>query len=357
MRDHAIVSPRFWTGPTGRFLRDSGPDAQRLALYLITCPNSNMIGLYYLPLPTLCHELGISLEGASKALQRVSEGQFAYYDNHTETVFVVEMARFQIGERLSARDNRVKAVKKLASQFRNSPFYQHFMERYGIPFSLEEAAEVQAPSKPLRSQDQDQDQDQDQEQDTKRGAAAAGASSRSSRPEDIPIPPTIDTPAVRQAIGDWFAQRRAKRLSLRHQHISRQYDRLAGLTPGQVVACLRNTIDNDYAGIFPEAFSNGNGHSHVTAATTSTSARIATKIGQPEASGDPFVVRIAGLLDAGEITEAEVYAAAQAARENGERPLAYFRHLLRKDGNGARAAVASATRIHAADLDDLEATE
>ncbi len=38
MRDYAVVSPRFWTGDTGRFLRQH-PDAQRLALYLMTCPS------------------------------------------------------------------------------------------------------------------------------------------------------------------------------------------------------------------------------------------------------------------------------------------------------------------------------
>ena len=58
MREYAKVSPTFWTGDTGRSLRGD-PDAQRVAFYLLTCSNANMIGLYYLPLPTLCHEIGI----------------------------------------------------------------------------------------------------------------------------------------------------------------------------------------------------------------------------------------------------------------------------------------------------------
>lgn len=68
MRSSATVSPQFWTGVTGRSLRQH-PDAHRLALYLVTCPNSTMIGLYYLPLPTSCHELGMTPEGASEALR------------------------------------------------------------------------------------------------------------------------------------------------------------------------------------------------------------------------------------------------------------------------------------------------
>jgi hypothetical protein len=68
-RDFAIVKSSFWTGETGRKLRAAGGDAQRVAMYLITCGSSNMIGLYYLPLPVMCHEIGITLQGASKALR------------------------------------------------------------------------------------------------------------------------------------------------------------------------------------------------------------------------------------------------------------------------------------------------
>ena len=73
MREYAKVAPAFWTGETGRHLRGDA-NAQRVAFYLMTCPSANMIGLYYLPLPVLAHEIGISLqgifEGPSKALRR-----------------------------------------------------------------------------------------------------------------------------------------------------------------------------------------------------------------------------------------------------------------------------------------------
>ena len=75
MRDYAIVSPRFWIGTTGRELRRLGPEVQVVALYLLTAPHSNMIGLYYLPIPTLCHETGArhgkGLPSPSKPLEGV----------------------------------------------------------------------------------------------------------------------------------------------------------------------------------------------------------------------------------------------------------------------------------------------
>ena len=111
MRDYGKITPAFWCGGTGRQLRGQA-DLQRVALYLVTGPSANMIGLYYLPLPTLQHEVGISKQRALKALRKLSEIGFADYDTVSEYVWVREMARFQIGESLKPNDNQVRGVEK-----------------------------------------------------------------------------------------------------------------------------------------------------------------------------------------------------------------------------------------------------
>lgn len=179
MRDHAIVSPQFWTGNTGRYLRQY-PDAQRLALYLLTCPNANMIGLYYIPIPTICHELGMDKEGASKALRRVSEGGFATYDEGSEVVFVHEMAKFQIGPYLKPGDNRIRGIEKMLEAYSKSVLYNEFVKRYAKCFQLSTALNREAPSKPLRSQDQEQDQ----EQDKKEPSALVASNEKEINPEN-----------------------------------------------------------------------------------------------------------------------------------------------------------------------------
>jgi len=160
VRDYSKVGPRFWTGETGKYLRRLGRDAQVIGFYLFTCPNSNMLGLYYLPLPTLSHETGIELETAqrvlaqlaeapSKTLERPFEGVFARYDEHSETVFVTEMARHQIGSHLTRKDNRHKAVLKELEQFRKTPFFNDFLRRYRIDFELQDvhlAKDLPSPS-------------------------------------------------------------------------------------------------------------------------------------------------------------------------------------------------------------------
>lgn len=166
MRDYGKVSPKFWTGETGRKLRLAGQETQLVALYLLTCPSSNMIGLFYLPIPTLCHETGLCSEGASEALARVSEVGFATWDQDTEHVFVVEMAAYQIGEPLAIKDNRVKGIIKEWNSMSKSPFYKDFHRRYAksfhLPTPLKAASPYEAPTKPLRSQEQEQEQEQEQ---------------------------------------------------------------------------------------------------------------------------------------------------------------------------------------------------
>ena len=168
MRDYAKVAPTFWTGETGRKLRALGPEAQVMALYLITSPHATMTGLYHLPLAYAAHDLGSSFEGASKALRSLSEVGFAYYDEASETVWIPEMIRFQVGETLSPRDNRHKAILRELEMCRKSKYFAHFVAKYRgayhLPFEVApEGLEspFEAPSKPLRSQEQEQEQEQE----------------------------------------------------------------------------------------------------------------------------------------------------------------------------------------------------
>lgn len=182
-REFAIVRASFWTGETGRKIREFGGDAQRVALYLITCGSSNLIGLYYLPVPTLCHEVGMTIQGAWKALRCLSEAHFAYYDAPSEVVFVPEMAAIQVGESLKPADKRIKAIIREWQKYRKCLFYNDFYQRYGVPFYLPDPSPLKAPYEPLRSQEQEQEQEKDQEQDTSMAGSPNGKK-RKSRPSN-----------------------------------------------------------------------------------------------------------------------------------------------------------------------------
>jgi len=136
-RKYASVYPGFWTGETGKQLRELGRNEQLLALYLVSSPLSNMIGLYYLPLPTIVHETGISQQGVAKGLQRLSELQFAHYDQKAEHIWVPEMARYQLAPALQEGDNKVKGVERELQNYIKSPFAPAFIARYSEPYHLD----------------------------------------------------------------------------------------------------------------------------------------------------------------------------------------------------------------------------
>jgi hypothetical protein len=165
MRSYAAVCPSFWSGNTGREIRAKGPTPLLVALYLLTCPTANMIGLYYLPLPTVAHEIGISGEEAWAALQNLAEVGFAFYDEKQEMVWVPRMASFQIAHELKPGDKRIAGVVKVLTGYSNSKFYSEFIKLYAGVFNLPRSLHKPAPSEALQSQDQDQDQDKDQDQD------------------------------------------------------------------------------------------------------------------------------------------------------------------------------------------------
>lgn len=177
MRDYGIVSPRFWIGATGKELRKH-PYAQRVALYLMSAPSSEMTGVYYCPVTSILFEVGSPFDAPSKGLQEqidavkealsiLSDLDFCLYDFESEYVFVKEMARWQIAEFLKASDKRVIAVRKAVASMPLA-FQRAFVERYNVDFCLGFSADeiakiaspIEAPSMPHRSQEQEQKQEQ-----------------------------------------------------------------------------------------------------------------------------------------------------------------------------------------------------
>lgn len=151
MKNYGAVSPNFWTGETGKKIRKMGVEAQLVALYLLTNKHRNALGIYYLPKILISHETALTSKGASKGLQSLSEAGFCTYDPPSEVVWVFEMARFQIGESLSEKDNRVKWINEKYDNLPKNPFLKPFYNKYQDAFHLKNGRSYKGPSKPLES--------------------------------------------------------------------------------------------------------------------------------------------------------------------------------------------------------------
>lgn len=182
-RDYSIATGGFWTGDTARYMRqlprEIRSDVRVIAFYLFTCPQSNMLGLYYLNLDTMASETAIEkdrclecmrilgeapskdlrspLEAPPKDLASPFEGVYALYWCEKEAVFLPSMAWIQLQGRVSKKDNRHKALVKELEKHRKHPFFNHFLDKYLDVFELHDVPRhdafrrsSEAPSKVLR---------------------------------------------------------------------------------------------------------------------------------------------------------------------------------------------------------------
>lgn len=206
-------------------------------MYLMTAPMAEMTGVFYCPIATIlndvgapCEELHIESEGSSEWLARVREDpskghqrgvegvkralealkelDFCFYDFESEFVFVKEMARCQIAEKLKPSDNQVKGIRKLVENM-PKPMRARFIERYNKDFSLgfdegieeKPASPLEAPSEPLRSQEQEQEQEQDINKDVSDETSSSdspaltldGESDAPKRATSVPLQKIVDT--------------------------------------------------------------------------------------------------------------------------------------------------------------------
>jgi hypothetical protein len=113
-----------------------------LASYLITCEQSNMVGLYYLPIPNITHHVAISTERCVELLDAFARLDFAHYDYHREFIWVTTAASWQLlsdeEDALKPRDKRVKGVQRLLRQLKRqgAPFLELFRARYDSQLCL-----------------------------------------------------------------------------------------------------------------------------------------------------------------------------------------------------------------------------
>lgn len=169
MRDYAKIAPQFWIGQTGKKIRKLGAEAQVIALYLMSSPHANMIGMYHIPIAYISADTGIPFEGASKALRGVIEAGLCGYDDEAEVVWLYEMAKYQVGEQLKAGDKQCAGVQNAYDNVPGNRFLAGFHDKYASAFHMKNRREYtspfEAPSKPLRSQEQEQEQEREQEQE------------------------------------------------------------------------------------------------------------------------------------------------------------------------------------------------
>lgn len=114
----------------------------------MSCPASEMSGVFYMPKYLIEGELGIPHDELESAIRILEEADFCrFYDD--EYVFVYNMARYQIADALSPDDNRWKSLMRDIEEMPDN-IRREFIIRYNDDFNLgyqiiRKAAEPTAP--------------------------------------------------------------------------------------------------------------------------------------------------------------------------------------------------------------------
>jgi hypothetical protein len=148
VRAYSTASAQLWIGRTGKLLRTRPKEARILQLYLITCPNANMYGLYYLPQTIAAEEMGLTPTELATAWAILTELDFAVFDDETQHVWVREMARHQMRTPLKIGDQRVKGANEWYAALPRNPFLRPYYNHYQKDLHLENPRDYAEPTEP-----------------------------------------------------------------------------------------------------------------------------------------------------------------------------------------------------------------
>jgi hypothetical protein len=117
---YSKVFVKIWHSKDFRMLSEEG---KMLFLYLLTSPHRNMGGLYYLPLPYLCFDVGLDEERVSKAFEELTDKDMALYDYNTQVVLIKKWFCYNPIE----NENQAKGLNKQLAEIPKSKLFKPFV--------------------------------------------------------------------------------------------------------------------------------------------------------------------------------------------------------------------------------------
>lgn len=133
MRVYSTIKSAFWTMGSGKRLRGN-KGAQVLALYLMTCSQGTMCGIFSVALPTIAHETGLTLDELPGLFRDIRD--MVTYDEKEELCWVPNSARIQLGK-VTVKDKRRPGLIRELAQFGSHRFVVAFVDLYGDEYGID----------------------------------------------------------------------------------------------------------------------------------------------------------------------------------------------------------------------------
>ena len=94
---YRLVYTDFWTDP--KVLEEMTPEDKYFYLYLLTNPNTNMIGIYKITKKQIAFELGYSIESVNCLFDRFTNNyKLIKYDAETREIFIKNYAKYNLNK-------------------------------------------------------------------------------------------------------------------------------------------------------------------------------------------------------------------------------------------------------------------
>lgn len=121
------IHEMFWTDPE---IKKLDINDKLLFLYLISNPHANYCGLYYLPKSLIKEETGITDKGIDRGIDTLSVGYFIIYDDDLSMIWVRNMLKHQIGDKMVSEQQRTGIANQL-KKLHNTVLIKDFLDCYG----------------------------------------------------------------------------------------------------------------------------------------------------------------------------------------------------------------------------------
>jgi len=115
MRDYGKIHSSFWTSPDIIKLSDNG---KLLAVYLLSCEHSNIVGCFRLPNAYIVEDLNWTTETVIEALKELFTNGFVRDCERSKWLWICNFLTFNKPENPNQWKSARKAVKQIPEQFK-----------------------------------------------------------------------------------------------------------------------------------------------------------------------------------------------------------------------------------------------
>jgi len=179
MAKYRKLEPRFWTDEKVRRL---SPDGKLLAVYCLTGPQTNRIGLFAFSKGAAVEHLGLSSKAFEAAWSEVTDSLSWEWDEGLSVLYIPKF----LACNAPTNDKHWKGMESDLDDIPKTPLLEHLranMIAYAIPYAIPYAIGTRYP---MAYQEQEQEQEQDQEQE-KRTLSTPLPETSNSKPNSIPF--------------------------------------------------------------------------------------------------------------------------------------------------------------------------